>query len=287
MTIRIRHVFALGLSLLLGTAVLVAQSNDYIVGAQDVLGMTVWTQPGLTGKYTVGADGTFTFALMARVKVGGLTLRQIEAELRSRLADGYLKNPQVSVAIESYKSQRIFVVGEVKSPGAYPLGANMTLMEALAQAGSTTSDAGDEAVIVRSSPGRAAAGPVLSDTETNSEVVRVQLGELEAGSLSQNLRLRDADNAAPEEAHLLEHLRVLYKRRWTAVTTFVLVVLAMMLRTLNGIPVYEARVQLLIDVEAPKVLNFKDVFDQGHSPYDYEFTETQQKLLTSRSLARK
>ena len=98
---------------------------------------------------------------------------------------------------------------------------------------------------------------------------------------------RDADNAAPEEAHLLEHLRVLYKRRWTAVTTFVLVVLAMMLRTLNAIPVYEARVQLLIDVEAPKVLNFKDVFDQGHSPYDYEFTETQQKLLTSRSLARK
>ena len=58
---------------------------------------------------------------------------------------------------------------------------------------------------------------------------------------------RDADNTAPEEAHLLEHLRVLYKRRWTVVTTFVLVVLAMMLRTLNATPIYEARVQLLID----------------------------------------
>src|SRR5437763_15455050 len=163
MAIRIHHIFALGLSLLLGTAALVAHSNDYIVGAQDVLGITVWNQLGLTGIFTVEADGTFTFPLIGRVKVGGLTLRQIEAELRGRLVDGYLKNPQVSVAIESYKSQRIFVVGEVKSPGAYPLGANMTLMEALAQAGSTTSDARDEAVIVRSSPGPAAAVPVLFD----------------------------------------------------------------------------------------------------------------------------
>src|SRR3989442_11835681 len=181
MTIRIQHIFAVGLSLLLGTAALIAQSNEYIVGAQDVLGIAVWNQPDLTGKFTVEVDGTFTFPLIGRVKVGGLTLRQIEAEMRSRLTDGYFKNPQVSVAIESYKSQRIFVVGEVKSAGAYALGANMTLMEALAQAGSTTSDAGDEAVIVRSSPARAAAGPALPDTETHPQVVRVQLGEPEAG----------------------------------------------------------------------------------------------------------
>src|SRR2546425_1565393 len=178
MTIRIQHIFALGLSLLLGSVAPLAQSNDYIVRAQDVLGITVWNQPDLTGKFTVEVDGTFTFPLIGRVTVGGLTLRQIEGELRSRLADGYLKSPQASVAIESYKSQRIFVVGEVKSPGAYPLGANMTLIEALAQAGSTTSDAGDEAVIVRSSLGQTAAQPAVSDGNSNSEGVRVQLGYL-------------------------------------------------------------------------------------------------------------
>src|SRR5438132_10279175 len=113
MTIRIQHIFALGLSLLLGTAALIAQSNDYIVGAQDVLGITVWNQPDLTAKYTVEVDGTFTFPFIGRVKVAGLTLRQIEAELKRQLAEGYYKNPQVSVAIDSYKSQRIFVVGEV------------------------------------------------------------------------------------------------------------------------------------------------------------------------------
>src|SRR5437667_9942108 len=119
MTIRIQHIFALGLSLLLGAAALIAQSNDYIVGAQDVLGIAVWNQPDLTGKFTVEVDGTFTFPLIGRVKVGGLTLRQIETELRSRLTDGYFKNPQVSVAIESYKSERIFVGAEVNGGGAY------------------------------------------------------------------------------------------------------------------------------------------------------------------------
>src|SRR5437667_4023597 len=133
---RIQQIVARALAVTFGTAGLMAQSDDYVVGAQDVLGITVWNQPDLTAKYTVEVDGTFTFPFIGRVKVAGLTLRQIEVELKRQLAEGYYKNPQVSVAIDSYKSQRIFVVGEVRSPGAYPLGGNMTLMEALAQAGS-------------------------------------------------------------------------------------------------------------------------------------------------------
>lgn len=89
------------------------------------------------------------------------------------------------------------------------------------------------------------------------------------------------------EANIMEHVRVLYKRRWTAVTVFVVVVVAIMLRTVNAIPIFEARVQLLIDAEAPKVLNFNEVLADGQSLYDYKFAETQHKLLTSRSLARK
>ena len=72
------------------------------------------------------------------MKAGGLTLRQFEAELKKKLADGYFKNPQVSVAVETYRSQRIFIVGEVRSPGTYPLTGDMTLIEAIARAGSTT-----------------------------------------------------------------------------------------------------------------------------------------------------
>src|SRR2546425_1391059 len=85
------------------------QAIDYVVGPQDVLTITVWDQADLSGKFAVEADGTFTFPLIGRVKAGGLTLRELEHAVKQRLADGVFRNPQVSVAIEQYRSQRIFV----------------------------------------------------------------------------------------------------------------------------------------------------------------------------------
>ena len=58
------------------------QQTDYVVGPQDVLAITVWDQPDLNNKFTVEADGTVTFPMIGRVQAGGLTLRQVEAELR-------------------------------------------------------------------------------------------------------------------------------------------------------------------------------------------------------------
>ena len=78
---------------------------------------------------------TFTFPLIGRVKAGGLSLRDVEQALRLALADGFFRNPQLSVAVEQYRSQRVFVMGEVRSPGPYPLVSDMTLIEALARAG--------------------------------------------------------------------------------------------------------------------------------------------------------
>ena len=58
---------------------------------------------------------------MGRVKAGGLTLRELEAELKRLLKDGFFKNPQLSVGVEQYRSQKIHVVGEIRNPGTYPL----------------------------------------------------------------------------------------------------------------------------------------------------------------------
>ena len=169
-----------------------AKSN-YVIGAQDVLLISVWDQPDISGKFTVESDGSFTFPLVGRVQAGGLTLRDLEAELRRRLADGYFKNPQVSVAVEQYRSQRIFVVGEVRSPGAYPLTGDMTLIEALARAGSATGEAGGEAIIVRPPAGRAVGAPSLPNQDDSSQVVRVNIRDLQGGQLSQNMPLQDGD----------------------------------------------------------------------------------------------
>jgi polysaccharide export outer membrane protein len=178
-----------------------AQTNDYVVGPQDILTITVWDQADLTGKFNVEADGTFSFPLIGRVKGGGLTLRDLESELKKRLADGYFKNPQLSVAVEQYRSQRIFIVGEVRQPGTYPLTGDMTLIEAFARAGSSTPDAAGNAVIVRASAGRSQ--PTLPDQQDASEIIHVSLRELETGSLSNNVSLRDGDTIFVPRAEIL------------------------------------------------------------------------------------
>lgn len=160
--------------------------NDYVVGAQDVLAVTVFGESELSGKYTVEQDGTFTFPQLGRVKAGGLTLRALEQELKTKLADGYLKNPQVAVAVDTYRSQRIIVMGEVRTPGEYQLNGEMTLLAALARAGSTTPTAGHEATIVR--PRR---NPKAG--EEPSEVIRIDLTDLQAGDMTLNIPLQDGD----------------------------------------------------------------------------------------------
>jgi polysaccharide biosynthesis/export protein len=166
---------------------------DYVIGPQDILLVQVFDQSDLGGKYTVEADGTFGFPLIGRIKAGGLTLRAFEAELKAKLADGYFRNPQVTIAVEQYRSQRVFVMGEVRQPGPVALTGGMTLIEALARAGSTLTTASGEVAVVRSPQGKANGEPVLPDQDAATEVFRATIRELESGALSQNLELRDGD----------------------------------------------------------------------------------------------
>jgi polysaccharide export outer membrane protein len=179
------------------------QPTDYVVGPQDVLAISVWDQPDLNNKFTVETDGSFTFPMIGRVQAGGLTLRQIEAELRKRLSDGYFKNPQLTVAIDTYRSQRVFILGEVRTPGTYVLTGNMSLVEALSRAGSTNAAASHEAVIVRAPEGKLGAGPTLPDQAEAREVVRVELKALQSGDQAQNVALRDGDTVYIPRAEMV------------------------------------------------------------------------------------
>ena len=177
-------------------------AGDYVIGAQDVLSIAVFDQVDLGGKYAVELDGSFTFPLIGRVKAGGMTIRNFEAELKKGLADGFFKNPQVTVAIEQYRSQRVFVTGEVRSPGAYPLTGDMTLIEALAKAGSTTPSASEEVVVVRGAKG--ADGPAALDMPGDKEILRFNLKDLQSGSAAvRNIDLRDGDTIYIARAELV------------------------------------------------------------------------------------
>jgi polysaccharide biosynthesis/export protein len=184
---------------LLGAAQI--QQTEYVIGPQDVLMISVYDQADLTGKFAVENDGTFVFPLIGRVKAAGLSARDVENEIRQRLAARYIKDPQVSVTMELYRSQRIFIMGEVRSAGTYQLSGDMTLIEALARAGSTLTSAGEEVLIVRAREGTK--GPVLPEQDSSAEVIRVNLSNLQAGILTQNVQLRDGDTIVVPRAQVV------------------------------------------------------------------------------------
>jgi polysaccharide export outer membrane protein len=187
------------------------KSVDYVVGAQDVLKVIVFDEPQLSGTFRVDTDGTITYPFLGRIKAVGETLRAIETELIRRLADGYVKRPQVSIEVEHYRSRNIQIVGEVRSPGKYPLTGSMTLLEAIAQAGSTTPNASSEILILHAaSGGREGEGTVAPGVPGVAQTTRVSLTDLHAGKLASNIVLREGDTILvpkAEKFYVTGHVR--------------------------------------------------------------------------------
>jgi polysaccharide biosynthesis/export protein len=107
---------------------------NYVIGAEDVLSISVWKEPDLTRNVPVRPDGKISLPLIDEVKAAGLTPKQLEKELTTRFAH-YIAAPQVSVIVSDVRSQTFSIVGEVNRPGAYPLRQKITILEALAAAG--------------------------------------------------------------------------------------------------------------------------------------------------------
>jgi polysaccharide export outer membrane protein len=158
-----------------------ALPTDYRIGPADLLLVTVTDEAELTGKFLVDSDGMFSYPYLNRVRAAGMTSSELQQRLTSLLQAGYLRNPQVRVQIDSFRSQSVMVIGEVRQPGKIPMtSSSMTLLEALVLAGSATVQASNE-IIVRH---RGVDGK-------ESEDVRVNRKELELGR--NDIALRDGD----------------------------------------------------------------------------------------------
>lgn len=141
-----RHVFV---SLLVGVASLACNRaaptsaaalqppvESTAVGAGDVLFVDVVGETELPKEYQVAADGTVQFPYVENMVVAGLEPQQIAAKYRTALVDAQiLSAPQVVVRVKEYRSQKVVVLGQVKSPGSFPFQSGLTLIQAVSQAG--------------------------------------------------------------------------------------------------------------------------------------------------------
>ena len=164
-------------------------AGDYAIGPGDLLVISALDVSELEKiKVRVGAEGFIRLPLVGTVKVRGLTAHQLEGELADLLGEKYLHDPQVSVFIEEYKSQRVAVLGEVNKPGVYEVNERRTLTDMLALAGGLSKDA-DQVVYILRKSASASTGPSAS-----GELLKVDLEQLLLGlDPSMNVRVGSGD----------------------------------------------------------------------------------------------
>jgi polysaccharide biosynthesis/export protein len=176
-----------------------AEPLEYAMGPDDIVKVTVLGHDDLTQTIVVQSDGTFIYPLIGRVKAADLTPKELERKITTLLAGGFVRNPQVAVSVQEYRSKTVFVVGEVSRPGSFSLSGRMTVLELLSKAG-PTSAAGTEVVIVR--PKGPVTGPLLpvdvsgnpnADVSAQADLIRVNVRDIQMGQLDKNVFVRPND----------------------------------------------------------------------------------------------
>ncbi|MGD0842202.1 MAG: polysaccharide biosynthesis/export family protein [Candidatus Acidiferrales bacterium] len=114
-----------------------AADSSYVIGPDDVLDISVWKEPDLSRSLPVRPDGKISLPLVSDVQAAGKTPSELAATLTT-LLKAYVNDPQVTVIVTQINSRRVYVVGEVARPGAFPLLPDMTVLQALASAGGFT-----------------------------------------------------------------------------------------------------------------------------------------------------
>jgi len=139
---------------------------DYRISPNDLLDIEVYGVPDLKRTVRVNSSGLVSLPLVGSVAIGELTAEQAEAKIARAYGEKYLQDPQISVFIREFTTQRITLEGAIKSPGVYPFTGQITLMRALARAGGR-GDLADysEVVIFRNVPGGAPESKVYDVTE--------------------------------------------------------------------------------------------------------------------------
>jgi polysaccharide export outer membrane protein len=122
-------------------------SSSYVIGPSDVLTITVWKEPTLSGTILVRPDGMVSLALLGDVQASGLTPLQLGDQIALKLKK-YIQDPNVSVVVSQIHSKVVYLLGEVGKRGPVEMTPGMTLLEAIASAGGLTDFANQKKIYI-------------------------------------------------------------------------------------------------------------------------------------------
>ena len=123
-------------------------SQDYVIGPEDVLSITFWRDKELSADdVVVRPDGKISLPLLKDVEAAGYTPEQLNVAL-VKAASKYIAQPNVTVIVKEINSRKVFIIGQVTRPGAFPLTGDMTVLQLIAFAGDVLEYAKSKSVVI-------------------------------------------------------------------------------------------------------------------------------------------
>lgn len=176
-------------ALVLSFCALGSQASETPLGPGDVIKISVFGNPDLSLETKVSEIGAITFPFVGQVEVGGLTTFAAEKKIANLLeTGGFIRNPQVNIAVTLLQSQQVSILGHVNRPGRYPIDGKRSLTDLLALAGGINGEGGDTITLIRKRNGK-----TTKETVDLVDMVR-------SGDMSQNIDLVAGDLIFVERA---------------------------------------------------------------------------------------
>ncbi len=143
----LRRVAAVLLLALCGVAQVAAAEEPYKLNPGDILQIAVWKEEGLQQQVLVLPDGDISFPLAGHIKAAGLSPEQLQKVLQTRLKN-FFADPVITVTVVQVSGNKIYVIGQVRTPGEFPANWPIDVMQALSLAGGLTTFAADKDIKV-------------------------------------------------------------------------------------------------------------------------------------------
>jgi polysaccharide export outer membrane protein len=155
-------------------------AETYVIGASDVIVVTVFKEPTLSGSLLVRPDGMISIPLLGDVKASGKTPVQLAQEVTVKLRK-YIQDPNVTIVVSQINSKKVLLIGEIGRTGLVEMTPGMTLLEAIATAGGLTQFANSKKIYI------------LRTEDGKQQKIPVQYKEALKGDASLNLTLKPGD----------------------------------------------------------------------------------------------